>query len=97
MTFANFLATHNIDATQVVVEQSKKNCYNDTNVKIMWVTLPVEVQGQDYLVLSATAAERVIKKELRILSCDAKFSLEANCYGIVCPKDVNVLRSEDYL
>lgn len=96
MTVAQFLSSHGVDLSNVSFEQSKQNTYDETDTPISWLQLPVEVEHQDYLVLSATAASRILKGELKLRDCDAKYSAEAEAYGITCPKDVNTLDVKKY-
>lgn len=90
MTLVQFLANHNIDSAACSFEQSKHNTYEETDTPICWLQLPVEVDDQDFMVLSATAATKVLAGELKLSQCDARDG------GIVSPKDVTTLEMKKF-
>lgn len=97
----NFLDANGIDIKKCSVEQSKKSFYTDSQTKqpttthIVWLQLPSQPVGfdQDYLVLSRTLAESVLKKETKL--SDAQVVNDDQGCGLIMPKDVTVLDLTD--
>lgn len=54
MTLKQFCSKYGLD--KPAAKRSLKNNYQGTETKITWLTLSDEVDGQDYLVMSATLA-----------------------------------------
>lgn len=54
MTLKQFCSNHGLD--KPVAKRSLQNNYKGTETKITWLALSNEVEGQDYLVMSATLA-----------------------------------------
>lgn len=81
MTIKQFLG--NPDKVKVLPKQSLKNCYAGTDTKITWIQLPQVVDGQDYLVMSATLAANFAKDQKILAKAQVKLTEEG--WGLVMP------------
>lgn len=79
------------------LRRSFLNCYEDSEIPIVYFSLSKEFNGQDYLVLSKSSAEAFLKckddKEQKMFlgNCRVIYSKEADCYGVVLPNRDKVL------
>lgn len=97
MNLLQFLSMHKIDPKQITFERSFNNTYKDSQTLVCWITLPIFVQGRDYLVLSENAANKVLSKELTLDKLEYRFDEETDLAGLVAPRNVEILDIDDYM
>lgn len=81
MTLKQFCSNHGLEKPSA--KRSKEKNYQGTNQKIIWLTLSDEVDGQDYLVMSATLAA-AFEADKSILKT-AQVQKTEEGWGIVMP------------
>ena len=84
MLLKHFLKSKGLE-TKVTPKQSLKNNYEGTETKITWLQLQGEVDGQDYLVMSATLAQNFEKDASIIHKAQVQWSDDADCWGLIMP------------
>lgn len=78
--------------------RQSENKYEDSECPILFLTLDEEYHGQDYLVMSKTAAETLLDKpeeerKAFLANCEVSYSEEGECYGITMPQTTKELGS----
>jgi hypothetical protein len=84
MLLKHFLESKGLP-TKVTPKQSLKNTYEKTDTKITWIQLHGEVDGQDYLVMSATLAQNFEKDKAILHEAQVQWSDDAECWGLIMP------------
>ncbi len=91
--FTAFLEANGIDFQKdCSIEQSKKNNYDGTDTKILWISsdkfLSTDV-AENFLVCSATLASKLASGEVKLRNAQIVIE-DGNC-GLIMPKNVTVL------
>lgn len=81
MTLKAFCSKHGLD--KPVARRSLKNNYKDTDTKIVWLQLSDEVDGQDYLVMSANLAAKFEKDKSILKTAQVQKTDEG--WGLIMP------------
>ena len=95
MNLKEFYTAHDLSTKGVKLRESEKQTYKGTDEKILYIELPKEVEGQDYLVCSRTLASKLRSKELKLGEARVQFDEDFGQYGLVCPSNSKVLYEED--
>lgn len=88
MNIKDFFCKNGLNTEGVEVLQSEKT-YQGTTEPILYLSLESEVDGQDYLVMSRTLAEKV-REDLGELA-KASVSHTDQGWGLICHSTVTVL------
>lgn len=81
MTLKQFCSNHGLD--KPFAKRSKENNYKGSDQKIIWLSLSNEVDGQDYLVMSATLAAAFENDKSILKSAQVQKTSEG--WGLVMP------------
>ena len=92
MKIKDFYTAHNLRTEGVELRESSKT-YEDTNEKILYIQLPMEVEDQDFLVCSRTLAAKLRDKSLTLR--DAHVAHGDYGYGLICPQTTKVIETID--
>lgn len=92
MNIKAFYTAHNLSTKGVELRESEKT-YEGSQEKILYIQLPMEVEGQDFLVCSHTLATKLRDKSLTLR--DADVTETDFGYGLICPQTTKVIETID--
>ena len=92
MNIKAFYTAHNLSTKGVELRESEKT-YEGSQDKILYIQLPMEVEGQDFLVCSHTRATKLRDKSLTLR--DADVTSTDFGYGLICPQTTKVIDTID--
>ena len=92
MNIKAFYTAHNLPTKGVELRESNKT-YEDTNEKILYIQLPMEVEDQDFLVCSRTLASKLRSKELKLSDADVAHGKYG--YGLIFKQTTKVIETID--
>ena len=93
MKIKDFYTAHSLRTEGVELRESEKKTYEGTSEKILYIQLPMEVEGQDFLVCSRTLAAKLRDKSLSLR--DAHVTSTEFGYGLICPQTTKVIETID--
>lgn len=92
MKIKDFYTAHSLRTEGVELRESSKT-YEGSQEKILYIQLPMEVEGQDFLVCSRTLAAKLRDKSLTLRNADV--TLTDVGYGLICPQTTKVIETID--
>ena len=92
MKIKDFYTAHSLSTKGVELRESEKT-YEGSQEKILYIQLPQEVEGQDFLVCSRTLAAKLRDKSLTLREADVT-STDFG-YGLICPQTTKVIETID--
>ena len=92
MKLSEFLTYHNIKYSDLVLESSSKNKYEDSNCYLHWLKMPININGYPYLVFSRTLTQQVITHAVHLK--DARVEITKHGLGLLSPDREYMISSE---
>ena len=92
MKIKTFFEQHSLPTKGIELRESNKT-YEDSNDKILYIQLPIEIDEQDFLVCSHTLAQKLRDKSLSLR--DAEVTRSDVGYGLICPQTTVVIETID--
>ena len=92
MKIKAFYESHGLSTQGVEIRESSRK-YEKSDDLILYIQLPLEVDGQDFLVCSHTLATKLRDKSLTLR--DAEVTSSEFGWGLICPQTTKVIETID--
>lgn len=95
MTIVDFFKAHDLSGKGIELRETNVKTYEGTTDKILYINLPKQIEGQDFLVCSRTLASKLRSKDLTLKEACVSHDEDTDLIGLVCPATTKVIETVD--